>query len=179
MIRKKEIQWFYQDGACYIYPDAWEKYKEPIPENEHGDFISAYYKQLTSNDKSVRLLASKAWANWEATTSKILPNNALLHHFDDPLVVEAFARIECHYFINCGFFDSDAWILDNIGIVQNLPIVIIHGRHDVVCPLTSAWDLQKKLPKSNFHIIEDAGHSMTEEGIAVKLIEYTDKYSAL
>ena len=179
MIRKKEIQWFYQDGACYIYPDAWEKYKEPIPENEHGDFISAYYKQLTSNDKSVRLLASKAWANWEASTSKILPNNALLHHFDDPLVVEAFAKIECHYFKNCGFFDSDEWLLENVKRIRHIPTVIIQGRYDVVCPATSAWALHKKLPMADFYIIPNAGHSMTEESISDKLVEYTDKYSYL
>ena len=179
MIRKQEIDWFYQDGASYIYPDAWEKYLAPIPKNEQHDLVSAYYKRLTSDNESTRLEAASAWSRWEASTSKLLPNNESLHSFDDPKVAEAFARIECHYFKNGGFFEYDGWILDNTNSIQNLPIVIIQGRYDVVCPTTSAWGLHKKLPNADFHIIPNAGHSMTEDGIAAKLVEYTDKYSDL
>ena len=179
LIRKKEIAWFYQEGASYIYPDAWEKYLSPIPENERYDLVSAYYKRLTSNNESIRLEAAKTWADWEASTSKIFPSNVSLHKFDDLKVAEAFARIECHYFINGGFFESDKWILENADAVKNIPTVIIQGRYDVVCPTISAWELHKKLPQADFHIIQDAGHSMTEEGIAAKLVEYTDKYSDL
>ena len=155
------------------------KYLAPIPEYEHSDLVSAYYKRLTSNNKSTRLEAAKAWSIWEASTSKLLPSNDLLHQFDNLKVAEAFARIECHYFINGGFFKTDEWILENADATQDIPTVIIQGRYDVVCPLTSAWELHKKLPKADFHIIPDAGHSMTEEGIAEKLVEYTEKYSDL
>ena len=179
MIRKKEIQWFYQQGASYIYPDAWEKYLKPIPENERHDLVTAYYKRLTSNDKMIRLEAAKAWSIWESSTSKLVPNEDSLHQFDDPRVAEAFARIECHYFTNGGFFETDEWILENVDVISNIPTVIVQGRYDVVCPIKSAWELYKKLPKSDFHIVQDAGHSMTEKGIASKLIEYTDKYLEL
>ena len=179
MIRKKEIQWFYQEGASYIYPDAWEKYLAPIPENEHHDLVSSYYNRLTSDNESTRLEAARAWSIWESNTSNLLPSNDSLHQFDNPIVAEAFARIECHYFKNGGFFESDEWILENVASIQNLPTVIIQGRYDMVCPLTSAWELHKKLPQADFHIIPDAGHSMKEEGIAAKLVEYTDKYSDL
>jgi len=179
MLRKKEIYWFYQEGASYIYPDAWEKYLAPIPENEHHDLVGAYYKRLTSDNESTRLDAAKTWSIWEASTSKLLPSNDLLHQFDNPKVAEAFARIECHYFINGGFFESDEWILENAASIQNIPAVIIQGRYDVVCPIASAWELHKKLPNADFHIIQDAGHSMKEEGIASKLVAYTDKYSDL
>ena len=179
MIRNQEIDWFYQEGASNIYPDAWEKYLAPIPEDERYDLVSAYYKRLTSDNKSTRLEAARAWSIWEASTSKLLPSNDSLHPFDNPKVAEAFARIECHYFKNGGFFESDEWILENTAYVENLPTVIVQGRYDVVCPATSAWELHKKLPKADFHIIPNAGHSITEEGIAAKLVEYTDKYSDL
>ena len=178
LLRNKEIHWFYQEGASYIYPDAWEKYLSPIPENEHHDLVSAYYNKLTSNNKSIRLEAAKAWSIWEASTSRLVPS-LLLHNFDDLRVAEAFARIECHYFINKGFFESDGWILDNVKAIIDIPIVIIQGRYDVVCPATSAWELHKILPNADFHIIQDAGHSMKEEGIASMLVEYTDKFSDL
>jgi len=179
MIRKKEIDWFYQEGASYIYPDAWEKYLEPIPEKERFDLVKAYYKRLTSSDELVRLQAAKAWSIWESSTSKLIPNKKSLHQFDDIKVAEAFARIECHYFSNRGFFETDEWLLENVHLISNIPTVIVQGRYDVVCPIISAWELHKKLPKADFHIVQDAGHSMTEKGIASKLIEYTEKYIEL
>ena len=179
MLRQKEIHWFYQEGASYIYPDKWEKYLEPIPEEERFDLVKAYYIRLTSSDESVRLQAAKAWSIWESSTSKLIPNEQSLHQFDNTKVAEAFARIECHYFTNGGFFETDEWLLENVHAISNIPTVIVQGRYDVVCPIISAWELYKKLPKADFYIVQDAGHSMTEKGIASKLIEYTDKYIEL
>jgi len=179
LLRKKEINWFYQEGASYIYPDAWEKYLVPIAEDERHDLVKAYYKRLTSDDKKIRIEAAKAWSVWEASTSKLYTSNKSLHHFGDPKIAEAFARIECHYFMNKGFFESDSWLLDNVNKINHIPTVIVQGRYDVVCPMVSAWELHKRLPKANFHVIQDSGHSMTEPGIAACLVEYTDKFSAL
>ena len=177
MIRKKEIDWFYQEGTSNIYPDAWEHYLKPIPEDEHHDLVEAYYKRLTSEDENVRIEAAKAWSIWEASTSKLLQSEDFLHQFEEPKVAEAFARIECHYFINSGFFKTDEWLLENVDKIRHIPVVIIQGRYDVVCPMVSAWELHQAFPEADFEIVQDAGHSMTEEGIAAKLVEYTDKYS--
>ena len=176
MIRKKEIDWFYQEGASNIFPDAWENYLMPIPENKRNNLVAAYYEKLTSNDEKIRLDAAKAWSIWEARTSKLFQSKNSLHHFENPKVAEAFARIECHYFINSGFFEYESWILDNVNKIKHLPIAIIQGRYDIVCPMVSAWELHKLLPNANFEIIQDAGHSMTEPGIALKLIDYTNKF---
>ena len=179
MIRKKEINWFYQDGTSNIYPDAWEHYLRPIPEDERHDLVAAYYKRLTSNDDSVRIEAAKAWSIWEASTSKLFQSEKSLHAFEDAKVAEAFARIECHYFTNRGFFDTDEWLLENVDKIRHIPTVIVQGRYDVVCPMISAWELHRAFPEADFEIVQDAGHSMTEKGIAAKLVEYTDKFSEL
>ena len=179
MIRKKEINWFYQEGTSNIYPDAWEHYLRPIPEDERHDLVAAYYKRLTSNDDSVRIEAAKAWSIWEASTSKLIQSEESIHAFEDAKVAEAFARIECHYFTNLGFFDTDEWLLENVDKIRHIPTVIVQGRYDVVCPMISAWELHQAFPEADFEIVQDAGHSMTEEGIAAKLVEYTDKYSRL
>ncbi len=176
MIRKKEINWFYQDGTSNIYPDAWEHYLRPIPEDERHDLVAAYYKRLTSNDDSVRIEAAKAWSIWEASTSKLIQSEESIHAFEDAKVAEAFARIECHYFTNRGFFDTDEWLLENVDKIRHIPTVIVQGRYDVVCPMISAWELHRTFPEADFEIVQDAGHSMTEEGIAAKLVEYTDKF---
>ena len=179
MIRKKEINWFYQDGTSNIYPDAWEHYLRPIPEDERHDLVAAYYKRLTSNDDSVRIEAAKAWSIWEASTSKLVQSEESIHAFEDAKVAEAFARIECHYFTNRGFFDTDEWLLENVDKIRHIPTVIVQGRYDVVCPMISAWELHRAFPEADFEIVQDAGHSMTEKGIAAKLVEYTDKFSEL
>ena len=179
MIRKKEINWFYQDGTSNIYPDAWEHYLRPIPEDERHDLVAAYYKRLTSNDDSVRIEAAKAWSIWEASTSKLIQSEESIHAFEDAKVAEAFARIECHYFTNRGFFDTDEWLLENVDKIRHIPTVIVQGRYDVVCPMISAWELHRAFPEADFEIVQDAGHSMTEKGIAAKLVEYTDKFSDL
>ena len=179
MLRKKEINWFYQEGASNIYPDDWERFLKPIPKNEQGDLVAAYYKRLTSSDEAIRKEAAKAWSIWEASTSKLFQSINSLHHFEDVKVAEAFARIECHYFINGGFFESETWILENVDKIRHIPTVIIQGRYDVVCPMVSAWDLHLAFPEADFEVVQDAGHSMTEEGIASKLVEYTNKFSVL
>ena len=179
LLRKKEIDWFYQEGCSNIFPDAWEKYCNVIPENERINFVKAYYKRLTSKNSSIRSKAALAWAKWEASTSKLIPDQKSLHHFDDIKVAEAFSRIECHYFINKGFFNQDGWILKNIDKIKNIKCIIVQGRYDIVCPMQSAWDLHKKYKNSELIIIDDAGHSMLEKGIQEKLIYYTDKFSKL
>ena len=176
MIRKKEIRWFYQEGASYIYPDAWEKYIEIINLKERNNYIKAYYKLLTSKDIIIRQKAAKRWSVWEASTSKLLPTKKALHQFDNPKIAEAFARIECHYFINQGFFETDGWILNNINKIKNIPGVIIQGRYDVVCPMKSAWDLHHAWNLSELFIIDNCGHSMLEKGIQKKLIEVTKRF---
>jgi proline iminopeptidase len=176
MLREKELKWFYQEGASFIYPDAWEKYLEPIPKNKRHDLMSAYYEILTGNDKKARYQAAKAWSIWEASTSKLIQNEKSLHHFEDADVADIFARIECHYFVNKGFFKYDGWILDQIDIIRNIPSVIVQGRYDVVCPMITAWELHKKWPEADFHVIPDSGHSMLEAGIRNKLIDYTNKF---
>jgi len=174
MLRKKELEWFYQNGCSFIYPDAWEKYLDPIPENERSNLIQSYYEKLTSNDMNERIKAAKAWSIWEASTSKLIQSTSALHAFEDEKVAEAFARIECHYFINKGFFENDRWILDNVYKIKEIPTYIVQGRYDVVCPMKSAWDLHREFPEAKFEIIQDAGHSMLELGIQKKLIEITD-----
>lgn len=177
LLRKKEIDWFYQDGCSKIFPDLWENYLKPIPVNERNDLVAAYHKRLTSPDMSVRKEAAKAWSIWEGLTSKLIPDMENAKKFGDDEFADAFARIECHYFTNKGFFNEDNFLLNNVDKIKNIKTVIVQGRYDVVCPAESAWDLHRALPNSELHIISDAGHSLAEPGITKKLIEYTDRWS--
>ncbi|MGH9928526.1 MAG: prolyl aminopeptidase [Pyrinomonadaceae bacterium] len=176
LCRPKEIQWFYQEGASAIFPDVWEEYLQVIPENERADMVSAYHRRLTSEDYSVRLEAARAWSIWEGSTSKLFFDPAMIEKFADPEFALAFARIECHYFMNNCFFSSDNYLIENVGRVRSIPAVIVQGRYDVVCPLMSAWDLHRAWPEAQLHIIPDAGHSISEPGIIDALVAATDEF---
>jgi proline iminopeptidase len=179
LLRRKEILWFYQEGASWIFPDAWESYLAPIPENERHDLVSAYYKRLTSDDLETRKPAAKAWSVWEASTSRLQVDPDLQSRFEEDEFAEAFARIECHYFINRGFFEEDDHLLRNCDRIRHIPTVIVQGRYDVVCPMTSAWDLHKALPNAEFIVVPDAGHSMQEPGILSALVDATDRFAQI
>ncbi len=177
LLRKKEIDWFYQEGCSKIFPDLWEEYVKPIPENERHDFVTAYYKRLTSPDAAVRQLAARAWSVWEGSTSKLMYDAEAASRFGEDEFADAFARIECHYFTNKGFFANDNFLLENVDKIRKIKTVIVQGRYDVVCPADSAWALHRAFPEAELHIIGDAGHSLSEKGITSKLIEYTDKWA--
>ncbi|MBI3552614.1 MAG: prolyl aminopeptidase [Elusimicrobia bacterium] len=179
LLRRKELLWFYQEGTSYLFPDAWEHYLEPIPVRERGDLMKAYYKRLTSRDKSVRLRAARAWAIWEGATSKLRQDPDLVKRFGKGKFAEAFARIECHYFVHRGWLKTDDQLLRDVKKIRKIPGVIVQGRYDVVCPMVSAWDLHRAWPQAKFTVIPDAGHSMTEPGTRAALISAADRFSAL
>jgi len=174
-LRKKEINWFYQEGASYLFPEAWDNYLDPIPESERSDMVSAYYKRLTGPDKDVRQRCAKAWTEWELITSKLFIDKSSLAKADTDFS-DAFARIECHYFINQGFLHYDGQLLAEAHKLKDIPGVIVQGRYDVVCPATTAWELKKKWPKVELYIIPDAGHSASEVGIISQLIKATNAF---
>ena len=176
LCRPKEIRWFYQEGASEIFPDVWEEYLKVIPENERADMVSAYHRRLTSDDQAVRLEAARAWSIWEGSTSRLFFDPTMIEKFADPEFALAFARIECHYFMNNAFFSSDNYLIENVGPIRPIPAVIVQGRYDVVCPVTSAWDLHRAWPEAQLNIIPDAGHSISEPGIIDALVRATDQF---
>ena len=173
MCRKSELHWFYQDGASHVFPDAFEPYRDHIPIEEQGDLIKAYYARLTSDDVEVRRGAAREWTRWEMATSRLFPDPEYLDKAEDLDFAVAFARIECHYFINA-IFVEEAYILNNSSKIKHIPTVIVQGRYDMVCPPRSAWQLHKALPDSKLVMVADAGHSMGEVSIARELVATTD-----
>ncbi len=177
MLRRAELLWFYQEGANWIYPDAWEAFAAPIPEDERGDMIAAYYKRLTGGDAAEKARCAKAWSVWEGGTVSLEPSMERIRSFSSEAFAIAFARIECHYFINRGFFETDDQILRDIGRIRHIPATIVQGRYDVVTPMKSAWDLHRAWPEADFKVAPDAGHAASEPGIIDALVRATNGYA--
>ena len=180
LLRRWELDWFYQNpcGAAALYPDLWERYVAPIPEGERHDMIRAYYRRLTSTNRKVLSDAATAWSVWEGATSFLAGNPDYVARFAaDTRYSAAFARIECHYFINNGFLRQDDQLLADIHRIRHIPGVIVQGRYDVVCPMRSAWDLHRAWPEAKLRIIGNAGHSAFEVSTSSALVAATDGFA--
>ncbi|RMI27982.1 prolyl aminopeptidase [Nocardia stercoris] len=176
LLRRKEIDWYYNGSAGYVYPDVWERYLAPIPAAERdGDLVAAYHRLLHSPDPETALRAAVAWSTWEGATSALLPAPEREAETGEPRFALAFARIENHYFVHHGFLD-EGQLLRDMDRIAHLPGVIVQGRHDIVCPAVSAWDLHRAWPKSELHLVPDAGHAATEPGITHRLVTATDAF---
>lgn len=174
-LRPFELHWFYQEGASLVFPDKWEDYVAPIPDNERDDMITAFHSRLNDPDPAVRLPAARAWSVWEGSTLTLLPDPEIISEHEDDDYAVTFARIENHYFVNGGFFEDDQLIRD-IDKIRHIPCVIVQGRYDMCTPAATAWDLHKAWPEAEFHMVDDAGHAYLEPGILHHLIEATDRF---
>lgn len=179
LVRWAELEWFYQEGCSWIYPDAFTAFQAPIPLEERGDMIAAYYRRLTDPSQQVRLTAAKAWSVWEGSTLSLMQDPERIRQFGADAYAIAFARIECHYFVNGGFFERDDQLIANAGRLAGIPGTIVHGRYDVVTPLKNAWDLKQVWPEADLRIVVDAGHAMSEPGIAHELVSATRKHKLM
>ena len=179
LLRRSELDWFYQssEGAASLFPDLWEQFIAPVPEDERYDMMRAYYRRLTSGDARERNAAARTWSIWEGALSFLRSNPSYVAKFKISAYAAAFARIECHYFVNGGFLDTEDQLLVDVPLMRHIPGVIVQGRYDVVCPMRSAWHLHRAWPKARLVIVPDAGHSAFEPGIAKALRQATDGFA--
>ncbi|MBW0594683.1 prolyl aminopeptidase [Mycoplasmopsis anatis] len=171
LCRKSDINWLYQNGVEQFFPEYFEDYMNYLSEEERKDALTSYYKRMTSSDRTVALQAATKFANLESITSTIKtvePNS------DDKHILEI-ATLEAHYFVNDSFLPSDNYILENTNKIENIPTYIVHGRYDMVCRPSSAYDLHKKLKNSQLHYTNLAGHSLFEEETKEKLFSIMEE----
>ncbi len=177
LLRRKEIDWYYNGAAGYVYPDEWEKFLAPVPEDEREqDLVEVYHRLLHSPDEELARAAAVAWSTWEGATSSLLSQPDRVAETAEPRFALAFARIENHYFRHGGFLE-EGQLLRDIAAITHIPAVIVQGRHDIVCPAVSAWELHRAWPGSVLHIVDDAGHAANEPGITHHLVEATDRFA--
>jgi len=175
--RPSEITWIHQEGgASLIFPDEWQKYMAPISGHTCKDNVEAYYHLLTSGTEEEQLAAARAWALWEASIMTLLPDPDALDEMTDPGTALSIGRIECHYTFNKFFMKSNNFLLDNCHVISNIPCRIVQGRHDIVCPVISAWDLHNTLPESDLRIVPDGAHSPADAGMIHELVQASEDF---
>ena len=111
-LRRFELEWYYQQGASWFFPEKWQPFRGQIASSERADMMSAYNRRLTNPSDAVRLPAARAWSLWEGETITLLPNaDFSAAHGDDHFAL-AFARIENHYFVHGGWLDEGQLLRD-------------------------------------------------------------------
>ena len=171
--RKKDIDWFYQEGASRIYPDYWQHFIEPIAENKRDNLLEAYHELLTGENEIAKSRAAKAWSTWEGMTANLSPKGSVLEHFTDLHYALSIARIEAHYFVNNNFL-SENQLLDNADKLTEIPGIIIQGRYDMICPIEQAFELHHVWQTAVLEVIPACGHAASEPAIIDALVKATE-----
>jgi proline iminopeptidase len=173
-----EVKWLYQEGANALSPHLWHDFEEGIPPEERHDMVGAYYKRLTGVNKTQRLDACKRWARWEISNCTLQVDDAFCKQFEADDHAISLARIECHYFMNNCFFDAKNELLNpqKLDAIRHIPLSIVHGRYDLVCPLKNAWLLYEALPHADFYLAPEAGHASSEKGLRDALHYVVHRY---
>ncbi|MBT5643806.1 MAG: prolyl aminopeptidase [Gammaproteobacteria bacterium] len=176
LCRKSDINWFYQKGADAIYPEYWDRFISDIPLAERDNILQAYHNRIHGTDNTKSLKSCKKWAEWEGRCATLLPSKNVIDNYSD--CSESLSKIETHYFFNNCFIKENQ-IIKNINKLTNIKCYIIHGRYDIVCPFSQAYDLHEVYKRSELNIINDAGHSLLEPGITKKVLEIFSNPNAL
>ena len=119
-----------------------------------------------------RRRAARAWEHWggQVTLGGDFDPHALGDHVTAQTVNQA--RIELHYAVN-GYFLAENQILEACDRITSIPLQIIHGRRDLVCPVESAFTLYQRLPGSTLKVLPNAGHIASGEEMIDALVEAT------
>jgi proline iminopeptidase len=176
LLRKSEIDFFYQEGSSWVFPEFHEEFRNLLPPVERGNILHNYYRRLTGTNEEEKIKFARAWTKWEMSTSHLFIDQDSINRTENDLFITQFARIETHYFVHGGFFEKDGQLLEDAHKIENIPTVIVQGRYDMVCPAKSAYDMSQRLKKCDLHMIPDAGHSAAEPGIIDGLVRATEKF---
>jgi len=170
----KEMDWFL-NGIKTVYPEAWKALVGFLPEDEQDDVFEGYYRRLMDPDPNVHRPAAGAWNRYETSCSTLMTDFAYDNSSAGGGGALALARIEAHYFKNKMFLD-EGYLLKNIARISDLPMVVVQGRYDMVCPIITADKLVEQWPGAEYVIVPDAGHSAMETGVRQALVRATQRF---
>ena len=175
--RASEVEWF-MHGIAAVFPDAHASFVNYLPANERGDLLGSFLRRLTDPDPGIHLPAARAWSIFEGTCSTLLPSPDTIGNFAQDRTALGLARIEAHYFAN-DLFLPEGGLLAHMERIRSIPVEIVQGRYDMICPMVTAFDLHRAWPGARLTIVPDAGHSALEPGIRRALVAAVERFRGI
>lgn len=174
-----EIKWF-MEGMGRFFPEAEKRFLKFAGFQENPGFqpLLDRYAAIFAGEEGeqVAVDGARVWSAYEATCCTLLPDHGLVEDFESDEIALALAKLEHHYFVHRCFFEENQ-LLENVKLVAHLPLVIVQGRYDVVCPPVSAFALHRAWAGSELVIVDDAGHAASEPGTIRELVQATDRFN--
>lgn len=157
----RDAKWRYgEDGLRRVFPEAWEDFRDFIPESERsGDLMVAYYRRLINPDPAIHLPAGVASRRYSAITNSMMYDPEWIERLvTPPEKALATQRISLHYKVNDRFMPPGS-VMANVGAVRHLPGIIVQGRFDMITPVENAYELSKAWPEVEYRIVAGANHA--------------------
>jgi len=168
---KAEVDFHYITTGQF-YPKEHDALLSLLPDRARGTHPDYLFELIQGPDKQLADRVSMALARFELKFMKLHMRDEWVESFLKSFSREESRRYQCldlTYVTNHHFLE-EGQLLKNVDKIAHLPAVVICGRYDMACPPSSAFALHKALPKSKLVIVEQAGHSETEEGITEALV---------
>lgn len=178
LARRRDLDWFVGDGVRRIYPERWAEFMSVLPGGVHDDLIAALHDLLLGADELAQRRVAKAWTSWGEQVAQGEAFDAADLDKQSPAGMLQKARIELHYAVNRYFIEEDQ-ILRRRDRLPQIPIILIHGRRDLVCPIESAHLLRQSLPAARYHILPLSGHLPLGDEMIDALVSATDEMAAV
>lgn len=179
LARQKDLDWFFEEsGVARIFPQAWEVFSAWLPESKQNNLIETYFSYIQSDDAELYNKATRAWSAWGdtvVTNGSVKQETQVKENEQVSNGLLAKTRIETHYAYHY-YFLAENFILEHIHQLPDVPVSIVHGRHDLVCPFEAAWVLHQSIPSSRL-VSVDSGHLASEPEMVAALISETERFA--
>jgi proline iminopeptidase len=166
----EEIDHFYHGGVATYFPDVYEKFVRSLPEPDRRPLPSYLLELIQSEDPEQRDRYSLIWATYEAKVSMLeITDEAVANIWKthNPL---SFSLLENYYMANRCFLE-EGQLMREAEKLRGIPLIIVSGRYDTICPPRTAYKLHKKVPGSKLVIVESAGHWMGDPKMEQALLQ--------
>ncbi len=167
---QQEIDYFYHGGVSAFFPDVYEYFINSLPNPDRRPLPQYLLSLIEDPDPDLRSKYSRLWSYYEMKICGLQMSDLDVEKKLEKMNTYAFARIENHYMANGCFLQPDQ-LLKNAHTIDQIPIIMVNGRYDVICPPENAWRLKQKLPKARLILAEGGGHWMGEKPVEKELLK--------
>ena len=158
----------YEDGGnAPFFPEAWDRYLSHVPEEKRDRPSAYYFEQILSGDEETRRKYAYEMTFYGISVSRKVIGQAEVEAMLQDYDYLTRAIILAHYSVH-DFFIPDGFIENNLDRIGSIPVSIVHGRYDMICPARFALEVHQKLENSSLFFV-DAGHSSGEVEIKKRL----------